>query len=69
MLVNNLRNLRKKVRNPLLHSGKSIIDLKLNENDAYTIINTIKSIVTKYCENTYMLDIHTFKDLHDRRKK
>lgn len=68
MLVNYLKNLRENVRNPLLHSGKSIIDLQLNEDDTYTIINTIKTIVIKYCENTYMLDIHTFQDLHEEEK-
>lgn len=67
-LVNHLKNLRENVRNPLLHSGKSIIDLQLNEEDTYTIINRLKTIVVKYCENTYMLDIHTFQDLHEEEK-
>ena len=69
ILVNDLKNLRENVRNPLLHSGKSIIDLQLNEDGAYTIINTIKNIVIKYCENIYMLDIHTFKDLREEEKR
>lgn len=68
MLVNYLKDLRENVRNPLLHGGKSIIDLQLNEDDAYTIINTIKSIVIRYCENTYMLDIHTFQELREEEK-
>ena len=68
MLVNYLKDLRGNVRNPLLHGGKSIIDLQLNEDDAYTIINTIKSIVIRYCENTYMLDIHTFQELREEEK-
>lgn len=68
MLVNYLKDLRWNVRNPLLHGGKSITDLQLNEDDAYTIINTIKSIVVKYCENTYMLDIYTFQELHEEEK-
>lgn len=68
ILVNYLKNLRDNVRNPLLHSGKSIVDLQLNEDETYTIINTIKSIVIKYCENTYKLNIHTFQDLHEEEK-
>ncbi|SHI10705.1 hypothetical protein [Clostridium intestinale] len=69
MLVKYLEDLRKNIRNPLLHSGKSIIDLQLNEDGAYTIINEIKNIVIKYCENTYMLDIHTFEGLREEEKR
>lgn len=68
MLVNYLKDLRRNLRNPLLHGGKSIIDFELNEDDAYKIINRIKSIVIKYCENTYMLDIHTFQALQEEQK-
>lgn len=68
ILVDYLKDVREKVRNPLLHTGKLIIDLQLNEEDTYTIINKIKTIVIKYCENTYMLDIHTFQDLHEEEK-
>lgn len=67
-LVKELKALRENVRNPILHGGKSISDLKLNEDDAYAKINRIKDIVIKYCKNTFLLNINTFKDLHEEEK-
>lgn len=68
-LVNELRKMREDIRNPLLHGGKSISDLQLNEAGAYRIIDKLKSIIIKYCENTYMLDIHTFQALDEEEKR
>lgn len=48
----------------MLHGGKSIADIYLSEDDSYLIINRIISIIIKYCENTYMLGVQTFRDLH-----
>lgn len=68
-LVSYLNDLRENVRNPILHGGKSILDLQLTESYAYEIINEIREIVVKYCETVYLLNVHTFVDLHKEETK
>lgn len=68
-LLNRLNELRKEIRNPLLHSGKSIYDIQLTQSDAYAIINELKCIIVKYCESVCALNVHSFKELREEEKK
>ena len=62
-IVENLTNWRNDIRNPLFHGGKSIHDLNLTLDEAFSILDQIRNIFVAYCENVYTIGIHTFEDM------
>ncbi len=55
--------LRKKLRNPIIHMGKIVSDLTFSKLEIISIIEELKEVIIKYCENVYSVGITTFTDL------
>lgn len=61
--IRNQQGLRDKLRNPIIHGGKTISELQLSQSEIVSAINELKQVVIKYCENVYSFGITTFGDL------
>ncbi|MCH5201929.1 MAG: hypothetical protein J1F17_01860, partial [Oscillospiraceae bacterium] len=68
-ISNELKSLKSTIRDPIVHSGKSVLDLGLQENDIIKVVNRLISIIITYCENVYLLGDISYKELKQEKQR
>ena len=68
-ISNELKSLKSTIRDPIVHSGKSVLDLGLQGNDITKVVNRLINIIISYCENVYLLGDISYDELKQEKQR
>jgi len=65
----NIKIIRNKYRNPLVHDGKSIYDIISKEDEIYEVFNYLKDIIISFCKRIFLSGATNFTELEEERER
>lgn len=71
-ISNELKELKRTIRDPIVHNGKSIIELGINKQeiiDVIRVIRKISQVIISYCENVFQLGVTNFEQLITEKER